>query len=1388
MVQSPENPDGAPPPKRRRRGRWLSRLLVAPFVLVGLLVALVAVLPVLYPGSRVKQAATRALRDALGVASEIDDLDYHPFEGLEIEAFRVGPPAGFTEDVLVADRLTVRYEPTAALFGEVVVDEVSLLRPTLVLEVQDGRLNLAALFADLGGPADAPPAPSSLPDRQSPLLPLIIRARRVSIEDLTLRLIGAGTDLTIGGIGIEVDGDAGPDQIRLHLGATIAGRLDLARDPVALRSSIELVLSATIAADASRGLSIERVALAVAVAAKETTLRTESSLAPMDIAARLAVRASATEDTASVDQLDLILDDTPLLGGAAGVTGLHDLLVTTIGAAATASVAAYVGLVAGAPAVVEAQLARRKVALAAVSPLLGMLVPGLHLDGALGVGPVVLASPLSSLLALRPPKLDAAIDLDGVQASLPGGVVRIGPVHGAVAVRTSTDARARLDADLTVARLDLGPTRLAGVASALTAEVVDVDAQGHGRLQASLQARLGSLAVDRLKLYDAEADVAVSGLDVLDPGRPVDAPIAVRIAASAGGLDVGTSSGATHLETLAVVLKTQVDRIWQPARRRFNTSVDARAGRITLGPLSISDASVRGRLTTADPRAAAVLSPTADLVARAGTLQLGHRRTGRQSRCPPGGAASTHPAIGAGPCQALGPGRSSKRPDPFVVARSARLDLKSGVGGLAGLLSGDLRLERLAVAGELVLPAVELDYEVTGEVHTSLRSSFDASAELRSRAVTVRALHVDVDDTLALTLSGHAEGLGRPSPTVDLISTVGPLDLARAVARMPPVFAAAVPGLTASGTVTVQLQVDGTLPAFDGPPDLTRLPGGAFVGVKLEDVHASVPTIGLHAEAVTSTVDLDLKPGRVGLVTHTEIGAVNQQLRSGTLSGRQMLVQTNTGLADGVWSTRARLEAETLSAGLNTVRTASAASADLHMVYPRGGELELRRLRLHVPDSGVVAKVQGRLQRGPDRAFVPTIDGTARLDLDRLRVLLPFIGAAAGKVRAEIGVAPRGDGVLELSGLMGVEGLSYASPRLLLLDAHGRVPLSQQVALPQSTTSAAEPGVVERMMDDDVVPRLLDLLGLLTGGARLVVDAEDVLTEAPRTADYELLRPYYAKDARLWARELVIGGLRVSAMSVDALYRSGVIRLDRFAGQLWEGDVFGDLAIQLAGEDDVRARMRLTVTDLNIDIPTAPLLRIPRADPSDRELYLVSGIADLRVKVSRRSINGGVDIAMGAETIVRLIDAIDPAGEDEQLQSIRSQLASILEGVLPFVFGEALSGARIWISQNLLNQTFVWDRPWFSYNPLVPLFRLIQEVSGSLSELFAGRRWEPTLVNLVPEIRRRNLAEIWEFGGWAWLIDLFSPLAGQIVVADLAGSAPASTASAQPAVAPPPDQ
>jgi len=154
-------------------------------------------------------------------------------------------------------------------------------------------------------------------------------------------------------------------------------------------------------------------------------------------------------------------------------------------------------------------------------------------------------------------------------------------------------------------------------------------------------------------------------------------------------------------------------------------------------------------------------------------------------------------------------------------------------------------------------------------------------------------------------------------------------------------------------------------------------------------------------------------------------------------------------------------------------------------------------------------------------------------------------------------------------------------------------------------------------------------------------------------------------------------------------------------------------------------------------------------------------------------ISGTVDVTkIKYPLVMRLIDYVDPEGKDDSLSKMKTSLGLTFSN--PFyrlVTGESLGGMKVWIKENLLNQSFVWSRPWVDNirlnviekeipNPITPFFRALQVASIELSQ----GQFQLSLADTVPEIRRYPLGTVWKNELWGRLRSKLKPLQGRVVI------------------------
>lgn len=162
-------------------------------------VALLLVVPAAVPGTWWGPWLARRLSGLIEADVELRSAQLWPLHGVALEGLVVGPPPGFSQDVLRVERAELSYRPLSLLTGRAVVRSLVLERTRARIETDpEGRLNVSALFSSTpDDPVDPEPGP---PFRW----PLPIEVERLDLRDLGIELRTAELDLASGPLSLTV--------------------------------------------------------------------------------------------------------------------------------------------------------------------------------------------------------------------------------------------------------------------------------------------------------------------------------------------------------------------------------------------------------------------------------------------------------------------------------------------------------------------------------------------------------------------------------------------------------------------------------------------------------------------------------------------------------------------------------------------------------------------------------------------------------------------------------------------------------------------------------------------------------------------------------------------------------------------------------------------------------------------------------------------------------------------------------------------------------------------------------------------------------------------------------------------------------------------------------
>jgi hypothetical protein len=1245
-----EAPDAhAPRPKRRR---WLRRLVLSlilvPILLVASAVLLLFTLPYIVSDERAREEITSRAGEALHAKVEIDKLHYHPLTGIELSGVRIGPPEGFTRDVLRVDRIAIRYDLSGIWERTIDVQEISIERPELVLETRGGRLNVSALFPSKPEPLEEKEKLSA--PHKGALSPIALLLDKLFVREGAFEMAGEGPNIRVSGASLEAKGAIDPKRIDVHLLLGVGARPGVDNVMIELpvlstKSRLSVTTSVAIAAAAYDGLRVQRAAARVSVGLDGEAKFADRLLPRVTLQAATQLEARPADDRLSVDALDSELNGAPLVHARLDIAGVHALLQEQLGAMVTEAIASSIGLAGKAnEGLVSVAVSELNLPLTVLDPYVRCFRPDLEVKGRVAIAPLEVEGTVAEIIAGLPRKLHAGLILDGAGARLRSAALHLALIQGHAEIKRGESTPIELAGLIDANGVELGPRTIERAEIELHGGAERIARAAHD-MDLDARVNLHGVSIAPLKIDRAEVSASIAGHDLLLDDRSADDPIATHARVKSEHLRVGTGTNAIAADDLSIELNASIDRLFSPERRPIAAKVDARVAHLTVPRASLSahGARVHVDAEAADPRRARPFDVTAAIAIDLTSFSV-----------------------------------------PAVELQGAKIEIKADAPSwserrIAPLSERPILLpEAVAMKLGVALPKIRVTAESLGEMETRLRLATDASMSFADQSASLRSLELDVADTIGVRAGGRSRNVLSSKRFVDAKVEVGPIDLEKAARLIPPKIMERVAGLRSSGTIAARVRASGTLPESLGRLDLERPPVSGAVEVELKGVSASLPAQSLEISGAEGAIKADVVEGRSELVA--ELGA--DRLARARAEIDRLKLRARAGLMGEVWRVAADAEASKLSTGERSREAVEGASVTVDAVYPKRGDVDLRRLDVRVPGSGVDLAVKGRLRRHAYGVLRPELDVSALLDFDRLRALAPEIGDAHGKIATHLGASSKVDSVLDLLGKLELDGFSYRAPTIAIKNATGRIPIQQSFVI-GAPVMREEIAGAEGMLGDDLEARIGELAQDLSG-FKVILDSQDILLSPPRTADYESLRPYYAANGpSLTIEEIDAGKQPLRAASFEGSWRSGVFRVEHMSAALWEGDVLGDLAFQVTADQNVRTRMRLTITDLNLDIPYAVAKRVaPVTNAAERDDYKVSGTMDLQFGFKERALSGTIDlIKFRKPSVERLFDLLLGDANPAKLQMARSDIAYVRP-----------VGGHIWITRNLLSLTLDWER------------------------------------------------------------------------------------------------
>jgi hypothetical protein len=597
---------------------------------------------------------------------------------------------------------------------------------------------------------------------------------------------------------------------------------------------------------------------------------------------------------------------------------------------------------------------------------------------------------------------------------------------------------------------------------------------------------------------------------------------------------------------------------------------------------------------------------------------------------------------------------------PTAGLEGMRLKLRARSFDLAGrVLEADLRLDSAGVwtlaKGEVVrLPGLGVDLGVG-------RRSDDY--DLRRVVVTLGSL---------MRLDAHGAIAAATSPAPRFRAFAARLTLPSLGDLLALAPASLRPPLTVSGSMSAEATIDGVVDQQDviarlHPPKVTTtdgdewraavqayatfiatwatwfeagLPFVAHFGMKLDDVAVRDDKNELRGLDLDGAFDVS----RHGPRWHLAVDVAEVKRPTPVTKGhfeadftadRDAFTVSMAGNAESI-------SQQPLTAPLSQAQFAAGAH------YRLGGDLVLDVMRfteaahgLRFDMSGVVTKPFAiALERGWSRPGMPGVDVTARFGMGYGVAGSPVTqvtdkGPGLGGIIGVDGTLRIADGLVGINGRLSADRFGYEAGPTSVAGMSGSVPFDLQL-------------YGGRREDAVVVART----GAVGGGVLSLVVADGDVRERPSRPLYYDRLAAYRPSTGLAIAAIRQDAHRIDNFRVDGRVEAGMFVADAMSMSLLGGDVTGSMALQLARDTSLRGDMSFQTS--HIDASYFEKLKLQPGPESELN-------ADMRIAFlfapKKRDLTMVMNVTkIGATTFDRLLQLLDPASKNGQIQSTRDNL------------------------------------------------------------------------------------------------------------------------------------
>ncbi|MEK7703345.1 MAG: hypothetical protein AAB426_00190, partial [Myxococcota bacterium] len=570
-----------------------------------------------------------------------------------------------------------------------------------------------------------------------------------------------------------------------------------------------------------------------------------------------------------------------------------------------------------------------------------------------------------------------------------------------------------------------------------------------------------------------------------------------------------------------------------------------------------------------------------------------------------------------------------------------------------------------------------LDVDLDGSVHSIALHQPEPRIDLRPLLWSMRAsrrgdrlslssLRIDLADRLHMVAKADVTAFLSPSPVIETLHVhIEPMVLSRLLELVPSTLR---PPLTLGGKLAVDWSAQGTVPYVDlarwaTPPvpatELSwqqqldghwsylerwrtafaqHLPFETELRLTLAD--GAFALEGTRVRGLEGSVLAALSPTGPRLDIAVKAAQVDAQASIQDLALFWQAAVTTRGASTQGRATLGTLEHAALSAPLRNP------SLVFDLAYEFSQDVLTETLRVELPAPATAMSVEGRVehlwQTLRERSWEqPQLAGLATHWVAKLNLEAPNrfdLGtgglALSGAISLHTAVSVK-DGTATISGALETQNFSAEQPGAGVRGLSGNLPWDVELAF------GANPHAV---VVSHTAPMGDGILGV-------VAASSDVRRREARPLYYDRLRPY--RGARgLVAERVYAGAHGIENLELDARIERGSIVAESIALQVLGGDVGGSVTLRLGVDGAVGGDLDFRIT--NLDASYFPALKLTPGSTSQLSasaqlgFMLAPGARDLTLNLNVTKI--------GAQTLDRFLQLLDPDGQDQKLQGTREKL------------------------------------------------------------------------------------------------------------------------------------